>query len=220
MHGSLEKPALISALACSLSRWRKVAVGLEIPSAEQPRIDAYLASRGTTRDEVALIAGEFWQRGWDGRSSTAMLRLIEDVRRLKHRGAPVDVFAFDDQPGTDLQRDVAIAGAIRRFHEAHRDTQVVALMGNIHAAQAPMVIAGQTIVPSGHLLADLRPVSIVVAYPQGTIWACMPDCGVHAVNAAKSFSTTPGFREGASSAGYSHTYSLATITAAPPAAKE
>ena len=220
MHGSVETPALISRLACSLSRSREVAVGLEIPSGEQPLIDTYLASRGTKADKEKLTASEFWQRGWDGRSSTAMLRLIDDVRQWKERGARVGVFAFDDQPGTDLQRDVAIANGIRRFHERHPGAQIIALMGNVHASQEPMVVGDDRIVPSGKLLEDLRPISILVAYPKGTTWACMPECGVQELNAAKSFVATPGFRAGSSSAGYGHTFSLPSITAARPAVEE
>jgi hypothetical protein len=220
MHGSVETPALISQLACSLSSSRELAIGLEIPSGEQSLLDSYLASRGAKTDVQKLTGSDFWQRGRDGRSSSAMLRLIEDIRKLKEGGAPVNLFAFDDQPGTTLERDIAVANGIRRFHDSHPNTQIIALMGNIHAMQEPIAIEDHTIVPSGKLLKDLDPVSILVAYPKGTVWACMPDCGIHEVSAAKSFAGAPGFSRGALSAGYSHTFSLRSITAAPPAVQE
>jgi hypothetical protein len=217
MHGSVETPALISAVTCSLARSHAVAVGLEIPSAEQGRIDVYLASRGTKSDKLALTQSDFWRRDWDGRSSVAMFRLIDDIRALKARGASVDVFAFDDQPGTSLERNQAIAEGIRRYRVLHPDVRIVALMGNVHASQAPMAVKDKTIVPSGMLLADFKPVSVLVAYPDGTIWACLPDCGVHEVHASKGLATPLGFSTGASWEGYSYTFSLPSITAAMPA---
>lgn len=220
MHGSVETPALISQLACSLASSREVAVGLEIPSGDQSLIDSYLVSRGTKTDKLRLTGSDFWQRGWDGRSSSSMLRLIDDIRKLKEDGAPIDVFAFDDQPGTELGRDFAIANGIRRFHDLHSKKQIIALMGNIHAMQEQITVGDETIVPSGKLLEDLGPISILVAYPKGTVWACMPDCGTHEIGAARSFMGAPGFSEGASPAGYSHTFSLPSITAAPPAVQE
>lgn len=220
MHGSVETPALISQAACVLSQSREVAVGLEIPTAEQPRIDAYLASRGTAADRQHLLDSGFWQRNWDGRSSAAMLRLIDDIRALKQNGAPVEVFVFDDQPGTTLQRDVAIANGIRRFHTQRPTAQIVALMGNVHARQEPITLGNETIVPAGKLLGDLKPVSILVAYPKGKVWACMPECGVQDLNAAKNFAAPPGFRSGDAAAGYNYTYSLPSMTAAAPAVEK
>jgi hypothetical protein len=203
-----------------LAASRAVAVGLEIPTAEQPFIDTYLTSRGTASDRRELTRSAFWQRDHDGRSSVAMLRLIDDVRVLKDRGTAVDVFAFDEQPGTALQRDVAIANGIRRFSERHPGTQIVALMGNLHASREPVVLGNDTIVPSGKLLDDLRPVSIAVAWPKGTVWACIPDCGIHEIDAAKSVAAEQGLRKDAASSRYDYIYSLLSITAAPPAIEE
>lgn len=88
-----------------------------------------MAGRGTAEDARTLLASDFWQQGRDGRSSRAMLALIEGLRVLKHAARPVDLFAFDDQPGTELERNVAIATGLRRSREAHPDTRNIALMG-------------------------------------------------------------------------------------------
>jgi hypothetical protein len=220
MHGSVEAPALISELACSLSKSEEIAVGLEIPSQDQPLIDSYLMSRGTKTDEKALTDSYFWQKGRDGRSSAAMLRLIEDIRALKNDGHPVDLFAFDDQPGTRLERNVAIAKGIRRFHTSHPNTKIIALMGNIHAMQGEMTVRNETLVPSGSLLNDLNPVSILIAYPAGTTWACMPACGIQNLVPRNDIAGPSGFKESASLIGYSHTFLLSSITASPPAIQQ
>lgn len=216
MHGSQEAPALIHGVACAVSEAGEVAVGLEMPSHDQPLLDAFMASAGVEDDLRKLMASDFWQRGRDGRSSAAMLRLIGDLRALKQADRPVSLFAFDDQPGTKLERNVAIANGLRRFHGAHPHARIIALMGNVHAMQASMWVGDATLTPSGKLLADLHPVSVLVSYPAGTIWACMPACGVQTLTAARS-EAAPGFHDGASMGGYSRTYRLASITASPPA---
>ena len=220
VHGSVEAPKLISDLTCSISNSTEVAIGLEIPSQDQPLIDNYLNSQGTRADVVALTSSVFWQKGRDGRSSAAMLQLIEDIRALKKEGRAVDLFAFDDQPGTKLERNVAIANGIRRFHAGHKDAYIIALMGNIHAMQSEMTMSSGVLVPSGILLSDLSPVSILITYPPGTTWACMPVCGVQSLTPKISATRSSGFKEGASTDGYSHSFMLSSITASPPAAQQ
>lgn len=217
MHGSKEAPALIARLACAISKHEEVAVGLEIPSREQHRIDAYLASRGAQADRKTLMSSEFWQTDKDGRSSVAMFKLIDAVRVLREHGRAVDLVAFDEQPGTTLERNVAIANGIRRFRERHPDAKVIALMGNIHAMQEPLDFDGEKLRPSGYLLKDLKPVSILVTYPKGSIWACMPDCRIHDLSPRTPVPGPPGFKKGATLNGYDHMFLLDSITASPPA---
>ncbi|EIL88112.1 hypothetical protein UU9_13388 [Rhodanobacter fulvus Jip2] len=217
MHGSKETPALIAQLACFLSKHQEVAIGLEIPSRDQPLIDAYLASRGTNASREKLMSSVFWKTDRDGRSSAAMFELIDAIRDLKEHGRAIDLFAFDDQPGTTLERNVAIANGIRRFVKEHREAKVVALMGNIHAMQDPMNIGKEKLVPSGYLLKDLTPISILVTYPKGTIWACMPDCRKHDLSPRTPVAGPAGFKNGATLDGYSRMFLLNSITASPPA---
>ena len=217
MHGSVESPELIYQVACSLSKSQAVVVGLEIPSEDQPLIDSYLASRGAKSDQESLTSSSFWQNGTDGRSSVAMLKLIEDDRALGNEGVPVTLVAFDDQPSSGLDRDAAIAKGIRRIRAAHPEAKVVALMGNLHAMSEPMQLDGRELTPSGSLLEDLRPTSVLIAYPAGTTWACMPICEVQTLEAVQVAEGPSGFRTGVAIRGYTHTYVLASITASPPA---
>ncbi|PTL80173.1 hypothetical protein [Vitiosangium sp. GDMCC 1.1324] len=54
---------------------------------EQSRLDTYLASRGTPADQDTLLDGDFWRRPYqDGRSSRAMLELVDQVRALRALG--------------------------------------------------------------------------------------------------------------------------------------
>ena len=218
VHGSSEAPALVFQLACSISRSQEVAVGLEIPSNDQPLIDSYLTSDGSKANQAKLISSDFWQRSMDGRSSVAMLKLIENVRALRNKGFHVNVFAFDDQPGTNLERNVAIADGIRRFRASHQNSRIIALMGNLHAMNEPMQFDGKELVPSGSLLKDLHPISVFIAYPAGKIWACMPTCGIQPLEASRDATGAPGFKDGSPIGGYTYTYLLPSLTASPPAA--
>ena len=220
MHGSVEAPKLISELACSLSEFQEVAVGLEVASQDQPLIDDYLRSQGEKADLEKLTSSYFWQKGKDGRSSAAMLHLIEYIRELRGGGHSIHLFAFDDQPGTELERNVAIANGIRRFHSTHPNVPIIALMGNVHAMQTQMTTSDGPLVPSGVLLSDLNPVSILVTYPAGTIWACMPACGVQSLTPRNPTTAPSGFKEGAPLSGYSHSFLLSSITASPPAVQQ
>lgn len=219
MHGSQEAPALVHGLACAISATQDVAVGLEIPSEDQPLLDAYMGSAGGAEDARRLVSSAFWQQGRDGRSSVAMLQLIEGLRALKQAGRPVSLFAFDDQPGTELERNVAIANGLRRFHNADPSVRIIALMGNVHAMQESMWAGDGMLTPSGKLLADLHPVSVLVSYPAGTIWACVSTCGVQTLTAARG-EAEPGFHEDSAMGGYSRTYRLASLTASPPAVEK
>ena len=220
MHGSAEAPKLISDIACSLSESENVAVGLEISSKDQPLIDNYLKSRGTKADIKALTSSDFWQKGRDGRSSAAMLRLIEDIRTLNNEGRAIVLFVFDDQPDTKLERNVAIANGIRRFYSAHATTRIIALMGNIHAMQVKITTSSGPLVPTGYLLSDLNPVSILITYPAGTTWACMPICGVQNLTPRSPQIGSSGFKVGATMGGYGYSFLLPSITASPPAMQQ
>lgn len=219
MHGSVEAPRVAGDIACARAVEGPAALGLEIPAGEQPAIDRYLDSDGGRDAKAALLASRFWQHGEDGRSSVAMAELIERVRQLRQQGLPLSLFAFDIQSSGSENRDAVLADAIRAHRAAHPDTAIVVLVGNVHASLAPMDIEGQRIVTTGSRLADLRAVSILLTYHRGTIWACMPDCGIHAVSGRHGEGRPAGLAEDVQVRGYSRVYVLPSITASPPAAK-
>ncbi|MCA1791935.1 MAG: hypothetical protein LC667_19435, partial [Thioalkalivibrio sp.] len=180
-------------------------------------IDIYLASDGSTTSRGKLLSGPFWQQSKDGRSSEAMIVLIEYVRKLKEQDLPLSVFAFDAQISSDENRDAVLAQAIRDFHSLDPSLPVIALMGNVHASQSRIQRGDQLIVTSGSLLQDLSPTSIVLTYGSGTIWACMPDCRVHQVNSSWGKARQPGFTNASPMVGFTSSYLLPSITASPPA---
>ncbi|MGH8232925.1 MAG: hypothetical protein ACREPU_01835 [Rhodanobacteraceae bacterium] len=193
-----------------------MALGLELPSTELAPIDRYLGSNGDAAAREALRSAPFWLHG-DGRSSVAMVDLIDSARRLKEDGLAVSVFTLDPDLAGAADDNEAIAHAVRVFHGKHPALRIVALMGNLHAGQTKISPFGSTITPAGYLLRDLHSVSVYVAYHTGTIWACMGTCGVHELSSHWFPARKPGFYPDAPMEGYSVSYMLPRVTDSPPA---
>ena len=205
MHGTKETPALVGEYACMLAHnSATVIIGLEVATKEQAAIDSYLASNGSTEDRQKLIAGEFWQKSFqDGRSSRAMVSLIERLRQIKAIGFNVIVVAFaGGDAGTTW--DARMAGTLYKFIEPFPDAKIVVLTGNVHALNTKGMPFNPEQPPMAYFLAPLKPVSLRVDYPLGTAWTCTSDgCGVHPIGSAEQPTTRsneivmdPGARDG------------------------
>lgn len=220
MHGSEETPDLLVSVLRQGSG-KPWLLGLEIPRQEQARIDAFLGSDGSGPARAALVAGEFWTRqAQDGRSSAAMLRLIDAVRALNRSGRDIRIVCFDDLAAADdgRDRDAHMAAALRAALTAERHRRAIALMGNYHARigrGAPWNAQQEFL---GWHLRDLEPLSIDVGAPTGSSWVCNPECGVYAFGKERA----PGdgvLRVNAlvDEKGYSASLALPRLTASPPA---
>jgi hypothetical protein len=181
MHGTEESPRFVGDVACQAAKVARVQVGLEIWTDEQPRFDKYIASKGTDADRQALLDGRFWTQA-DGRSSLAMVALLERVRVLRAAGAAIDIVLYDDPIAN---RDEAMAQQVMKL----RDPKAifVALSGNIHSRRIKGTKWDPDLVPTvAHLVAAKLPVvSFNVSPRGGKMWACMstpdhePVCGEH-----------------------------------------
>ncbi|MGN2246055.1 hypothetical protein ACFWZ3_05105 [Frateuria sp. GZRR35] len=190
VHGSNEVPALVGALVEQAAEERPVRLGLEMPSAMQATLDSYLRSSGGADDRANLLRASFW-KGRDGRSSKAMLQLIDRVRALRAQGTDVDVFAMvpdypDEQTikaagGFALFDDTGMAEHIR--HELDGlapDGLVIAYMGNYHSRYAPPTPGAVGPSVTGQLVAS-SPFVLTPVAAHLESWNCTQDgCGVHA----------------------------------------
>ena len=96
MHGTHETPRLAAELACTFARaGTTVTLAIEMPSDEQAALDAYLASDGKEAAQSALITRPFWRNSRDGRASVATMAMIDRIRTLRQRGAPLALLAID-----------------------------------------------------------------------------------------------------------------------------
>lgn len=189
IHGSNETPDLLASLVKDALANRPVRLGLEMQRSGQAALDTYLRSTGSAADQAWLLNSPPWSLR-DGRSSTAMLRLIDTVRALRAAGNKVDVFAMEPDYGD--QAAIASAGGMQKFKESGMaqsiqqamrkgDSRqlVIALMGNFHSrydGDHPPEL-GLSVV---ECLAGHRPYVVFPFARTTKAWNCQQDgCAVH-----------------------------------------
>lgn len=191
VHGNNEAPDLVASLVRDALPTRTVRLGLEMQRSEQAPLDAYLQSAGSAADQAMFLKSPFWSMQ-DGRSSTAMLRLIDTARALRAEGAKLEVFAMEPDYGD--QAAIASAGGPQKFKESSMaqaiqravdksDSRqlVIALMGNFHARYGsdnpPSLKLGPSVADR---LASERPYIVLPFARTNTTWNCQQDgCAVH-----------------------------------------
>jgi hypothetical protein len=178
IHGTREIPVAFGAIACHAAAQAPLVVGLELSRDEQPRLDRYLASDGGAAARTDLLAGPHW-RVPDGRSSEAMLALIEQLRTWH---VPIVAFDVDDGFYDHNAREQAMTGPLLAARHDHPGAAMIVLTGNLHAR-----LAGSASFPGVEFMAQRlrrsvpRVMSIDAMYGRGTAWMCTDRCGIHEV---------------------------------------
>ena len=154
IHGTVEAPTVVASLVCqALTAGRSVTVGLEIPIAEAAAIQSFLTSPDSTVARERLLAGAFWQRDYqDGRSSAAMIHLLETLARYRAATDALRVVLIDD-PSFAGGRDAHMAQAVADAIVARPDDVLVTLTGNLHNR----LTRGTRYAPMGYRLRRLLP---------------------------------------------------------------
>jgi hypothetical protein len=199
-----------------------VRVGIEMPDELQPAIDAFLACEDASRGRAALLAPRhmFWD--WqDGRSSAAMIALLETVRALRHAGRDVTVLCFDGAYVSGEARDAGMAQTLIAAIDARPDAASIVLCGNLHARTRSLRWMG------GYLRAQVPDLlSLDIAYAGGTTWAIVGESGPAVVElrpyrAGERSEAVPAPRvtlfEERDENGYDGEVWLQTLSASPPA---
>lgn len=184
MHGTNETPAIFHDLICSSETSRRpIVVGLERPSREQKTIDAFMASH----DHEAAIRDLVSEKDWnifDGRSSRAMLTLLESLRVLALKGLVSEVVAFDDRHSDEssAQRESRMAAALMTAAGRHINALVIALTGNLHASKKPIARFGSYPFMA-MLLPQTETISLLISDKGGEAWTQTSEgCGPHKLN--------------------------------------
>ncbi len=186
LHGTVESPAFVANVMChALEAGHKVTLALEYPLEEREALAAFLASDGGVAAREALLVGPFWQREFqDGRSSQAMFGLIEEARRLRKAGQPVELFVFDSTDFSE-NRDLKMAHNLRAAIDSAPDRLFLVLTGNLHSRLAIGRDDDPAFVPMGYTVKEglegRRVIALDVAVSGGEFWACYSpspaDCG-------------------------------------------
>lgn len=179
LHGTVQAPAFVAEVARLASESTPVLVGVEIATSEQARIDAFLASDGSSTAQETLIDGPFWRNPQhDGRDSVAMAHLLESLRALRAEGRDVRVLAFDcPTRGDGENRDAAMARCIDAGIVAQPDARTLVLTGNYHARIGIGAPWDPKLEFTGYGLRQHDPVAIDVTASGGSAWICTPECG-------------------------------------------
>lgn len=218
LHGTKEAPAFVESVVChGSSLGLRVTVALELPQVEGPQVDRYLRSNGSFSDRAALVRAPFWFKDYqDGRSSQAMLALLEAVRSRIDRQEPIDVVLLD-RPEARQDRDAEMANRLLVAVGEAPTNLFVVLTGNLHNR----ITEGSGRL--GHRILEAlgpeRVLSLNQAYSGGSAWVCMSDspCGSRTIRgrAGSALGVEVGGASG--SEHYHGTYGVGEIHASPPA---
>jgi erythromycin esterase-like protein len=201
-HGNEQSPAFVARLVCGLLALdRPVILALERISLEQLALDRYLASPGRADDVRALLREHDWAAPTqDGRSSAAMLKLLEQVRRWRHAGLPVELIAMvqpwrpdaaTSAPASDPKRvqareDRGMADTVTAALARHPKHSAVVLAGSFHTVIGSKIHQDIIGAPSmGEVLATRTAVHVIgLSSDAGSSWNCGTSCGPNPLLAA------------------------------------
>ncbi|HYH94683.1 hypothetical protein [Hyalangium sp.] len=174
--GSRETPAVVGDMVCqSSAAGFSVVLGLSIPRTEQERINRYLASPGAPSDQDELLRGPFWRRPFqDGRSSRAIMDLIDRVRALRHYGLFITLVAYDTEEAVGSKRDALLAEVWEARRKGHPDELFVILAGNTHTRTVEGTQWDRDFVPMAKRLVSSEQALLTfdLSYAQGQRWGC------------------------------------------------
>ena len=224
IHGTAEAPAAVAEMACAAAQAGPVIVALELEDTLQPTFDAYLAAPDTESARAALEGSTLLNRKYqDGRSSRAMLEMMERLRQLRAEGRDVSIHAFQPQSLTralDLDQswyELNMGYLLGQARHRRPEARIIALTGSYHARKTPHSAFPAGGIPATGHLPTTEIVTLKIAQQGGASWSCGADaCGVSPVletydPEARGVILTPS-ADGA----YDGVLALGSWTASPP----
>jgi hypothetical protein len=219
-HGTNEMPASFLRVVCiALQQGAEVSVGLEQPMDQAQPLAAYLSSNGDLAARDALLQTNFWNKGKDGRTSVAMLEMIDGLRRLRQAGYPLTVFPMQGRSADwHLRNDEKMAESVRTEFSARPTSLILTLSGNVHNMKTkPSWLPVEVPAPIPTYLKDLKADTFDLTSTGGSAWNCQKECGVHSYFAhagPEEFVVIVSDQKDA----YSGAINVGVTTASPPAA--
>lgn len=196
IHGTREIPAAFGQIVCAAAARGPVVVALEMSdSAMPPRFEAFLAAETDPQAMAGLEGSPLLDpRFNDGRSSQAVLALLFQVRRWREAGLDITLHAFQPSLRRPSQTwsELDMAHSLSLAAIERPDARILVLVGNIHAAKAPLDRLPNLGLPAAAHLPRQETLSLNIAQQGGESWSCRQDgCGVSA-----SMATTDPARRG------------------------
>lgn len=171
IHGTNEAPRFVAELVCNIARSAPVTVGIEHPPSEQSTLDDFMKAKTQKEKNEVISSSPFWNRDFqDGKTSSAMLQMLERIKQLKHTGAKIYIRAIGGEgPG---QTDEIFRNIMSSEQES--GTKIVALVGNGHARKIHMQAEASDRSKTSPI--DLKVIEI--EYSSGSAWTCAPTCQI------------------------------------------
>ncbi|MGD8377453.1 MAG: hypothetical protein PVF68_15080 [Acidobacteriota bacterium] len=225
LYGTAESPEFVRDVAChATAADLPVVVGVELPAGERGRIELFLDSTGAPGDRESLISGPPWQSDpQDGRTSFAMLQLIDGLRWLRAAGKSIRVVPFDTGgAGDDPPHERGMGGALAAAAKAAPDSMMVVLAGNVHTRPMRGRASNADHEPMAYVLARQIPgrdvITLDVAHGPGSAWNCSSGCGpVEVLGTEGDWRWTVQLDETMPPDGHHGRYFIGDVTASPPA---
>ncbi len=226
-HGAAEPPVAFAEMVCARSAAGPVVVALEMPAAMQADLDRWFASDGGPEAREILLAHDYWDLSHaDGRSSAAMMGMLERLHALRAAGRDLTIRAYQpsDRRPADFDQsyyEVDMARLLIDAAAARPEASVLALGGSLHAMKTFSPRHG-FLFAAGHLNpAHVR--SLVVAHQGGSVWACFgptrADCGVRELSVGFDPARRGVILEIQQDGAWDGLLALGPTTASPPAAR-
>jgi len=168
IHGTKEGPRFVEQIVChALEDSLSISIGLELPYFDEQVIKTFINSKGEISDKSKILNLPFWSQDYqDGRTSKAMLNLLEALRVLKANGADIEIFLLDDPKSSD--RNIEMARRIIHKAKEKPSNFLIVLTGNyhnmIHKGSGQM---GRYVLDE---FGEKRVVSLNQSYSGGTAW--------------------------------------------------
>ena len=182
IHGTNETPELVSAVTCELAReGGRVLVALEILDLLNGELADFVAGR-TGVDEL-LSDKLFWSRPrtqQDGRSSHAMLRLLQDIREYRSRGLRIDPRGIDSVLRSAGDRETMMALNLRTLVANRPYDYTVVLTGRRHARRKTHLLSINPRPMAAYFPPD-ELYLVRVSFRGGSTWHCpgRRPCGIY-----------------------------------------
>ena len=180
-HGMKEPPAFIEALLChSLSQGLNTGLALEFGN-ELGRYETYLKSEGSDADKAIFYDDWSWKGDFtDGRSSEAMMKLIDKVRLQKLSGQKLRVTLFRPEylksenyaDRNSYSQAFEEESAKNIFDGSQNIDKTIVLVGNFHARRGRFEFKN---ISYEHMAQHMPPPNTLtfnVVYRSGTSWSC------------------------------------------------
>jgi hypothetical protein len=222
LHGTAEVPAAFAEMVCEAAQRGPVTVALELPQGMQPEMDAFLSAEDDVAALLALEGTPFLDpRMADGRTSLAMVAMLNRIRALRAEGLDVTIHLFQpssrrpsgfEQSWYELDMATALAEGIY----ARPESRVLVLVGNLHARKVGIAEIPEVGLPATAHLPATEVLALKVAQQGGEAWNCGSECGANPIRPTYDASARGVILETDDEGAYDGLLAVGPTTASPP----